>query len=1542
MQTINSSEKGGLFPPTNPTDAQLHTGQLEDYELMLTAMRKPPTTVDLRNLIRIGPFSPLHRVSEEGLNALWKLLRDRDYMDMCTKLQIKHGDLSVTLTDGNYVYQAWNNSGTRVTLALTEFTKWEELKPQIEQAATLLGGQINSNRFISLGRMSWFYGLAPWTPRHPQEHPDAILALQEKIASHQLKLEDDFDILELRRRPTDEDRAAFRASRRHSPTPSQVDTHKVHAEIVRAEIIATVNEFLPEEGMSPLTYLANDIFAAATVEQVRATPTVYLQKILQSAEAKKLEIALLSAMDWYGGELGEETSPYIRIKLIANALQLWLASQTAENPGEIAGYAWQARSNWGKSYQAIGAEFETHLRTSNRATSEKEAIVIARLFLSRFPLEFRVRDIPEQLRYRSSVIWVNFLNGVNIIKATEPELLNRLTFQQLVNLALQQAKEASEEQMTHIALARLLPALDWAETLGVITSKNKDDIDRALSELDKHTSELNKAIIGINETAPKRLTIARTEMEKLFGKDAFISDGRKLARSDPGPSHFRDTPVIGGYDYYAFLEVLAAGKFDDQKKWLVTERDGTTIGKQWIRIDEKRTIKTEGPWPVPGPKWGGMQPVLPPTAKLPDIKALFDKDFTSYLTRITTAYATLIKSLLVTLPIADREALGWGEVRIYSLRLQTHRMKASDETHEKTLPLRARNGLILQATHNKKSTYYEMLPRAGLIRYLEKFDPKLIGPYVGAIATHLDGQYVDRFQDKRLPFDWEAHLKGGVPKDNAHCYAIIDQLGTPFAAVPNATEYAPVTFSSSRLTEISDYIATQLLFVDPVALRRAANGQTVFEREEAYGEKALDTAKLFVPFWGSIEDVMSNDKDRRALGAFGLFFDVLSFGLPIGKFAVGSLRLVINAGQLSMRTALPSFTLLTKKLVTSLLKALNPIDGIPQLLKALATGLWKLAKFAFHQFTELAGKLRYYNYVRSLSRLNNAGRWLPQTVGDQLARVKGIDDVLVRNLATSGKSDFRLIDPLSTKPYGPTLPTKSGELLPGRSGYRPLAKTDNHVTVELSDKTLVREVLEADGRTTLFLDDVPYRLDGDTLRRADLIDIDDTFKAIPCRVRRAPGPVCKTNYVTRNLAPTPDIGHYDETKGWAPWFGDVIYAPATGRTPMQTASLATHSSLHATLEFQKGIYGRLMVSVPEAGQELVDNIRVGAILAESMDGSKHYVFTRLNAGDFFVAERVKGQSVYDSLTLKKANTLPEEIRRELEKVYIGSLNANNMARIYGVNRVERALKAMDDIAVPIGGHANPPETLKHIKVDTSPAEAVLFDHSTRMIVRHSTDGAATWSSSKTAPDSVRETTAEILNTLFRKTVVTVESSVQGGPKSLKINNAMQELETLISRARGRSSDNLRNIAFAEIRTKSGVREVYVSVSGSQNNTDFLPLFSTSRKTNEVKVGSTSYFNVDHGANFQRTSLSVSHSGKLRAIPHTIDNIETYTPALTSRPTSLDTESKLIGVIRGKYPDPKELDSITIGTTMAPCDSCSVVMKQFGYDGDADALNVIWK
>jgi hypothetical protein len=209
-----------------------------------------------------------------------------------------------------------------------------------------------------------------------------------------------------------------------------------------------------------------------------------------------------------------------------------------------------------------------------------------------------------------------------------------------------------------------------------------------------------------------------------------------------------------------------------------------------------------------------------------------------------------------------------------------------------------------------------------------------------------------------------------------------------------------------------------------------------------------------------------------------VFIDLLSFAQPIGKFASGSTKLISNAGRLTLRARLPAFKLLTIEFLILSSLALNPIDGIGALLKALGSKGLKISRSGIFRIKELAGRAGHYNFSRSLPQVTGAGRWKPLVNGDQLASLRGVDDVPVRNLSSSGKARYYLVDPLSSKPYGPLLRSRSSEFSLGRSHYSPLEKTKENVIVELADKSSVREVLEVDGRTTLFIDDQPYGPEG--------------------------------------------------------------------------------------------------------------------------------------------------------------------------------------------------------------------------------------------------------------------------------------------------------------------------------------------------------------------------------------------------------------------------------------------------------------------------------
>ncbi|WP_259740153.1 hypothetical protein [Pseudomonas brassicacearum] len=1190
------------------------------------------------------------------------------------------------------------------------------------------------------------------------------------------------------------------------------------------------------------------------------------------------------------------------------------------------------------------------LRTK-RVTDAKEAALLARVFETRLSKDFAVRDIPSDLPYKSSVVWVNFMHGVLLADELGLDRLQALSFQQLVDLPLARSADASPEQLEQITRLRMEPALEWAVCCGIVQSRTKsdydeDDMKRAMAALESHSECLNIAVMTLDLPPPERLKMAKRIKDDLFGEAMFESDGRKLLRDDPLSGGPRDTPSLK-LQGYAFLDVYADGQFDDKRKWFVTRSDGKTRTSHWIKIDDKRTLRHEeffhkdheGIETRVRTRYGGET--------LPDINTQFETDFTNYLSKIRTAYQTLITSLLTSLPLTDRQALERGDVRLLSLHLDEKLIKVRGD-------IRPRKGFVLQVTHNHEITYYELIPSAGVIRCRPHLRVSTVNGVRTTFPLHasIPGQTYTAEISTTLLVDWAAHLDGTQPADRAYCMAILGVVGdvptvvSPIAGVSDSdSEVTPL--ASSRLNAVAHYIATNFLYVDEQQLHTQARGATAFDtirtRSEQRISTTLEIAKGFVPFWGNIEDILSGKTDQILIGVTGLVLDLASFISPVGKFMSGSVQLFragAKASQMTVKASLPSFSTLTRNLLTASLSNLNPLDGVPTLLKTMGSGAWKglhtAGRIGVSGFKKLTGHADSYRLVHNLPQTTDPGRWKPLANSDRLATVNGVDDVLVRNTSPSDLTRFHPVDPVTSLPYGPRLHNHSDNLIQGRSTFKTLSPTESHALVELPKDAHVREVLEVDGRTTLFVDDIPYRLDGNQLRRADLIDDQAMFRSLPCRVRRSPGAkVCTSTFVTRDPAPTPAIGSFDESKGWAPWFGDTIYTPAIADRAMLLKTLKKKNRLPATVEFQKGMYGRIKVSLPYGTKDQFHTFEAGAIIIPAIDDSKRYVFTRMESGTFYVAELAQGQSIRDPLNFKKASTLPEDLKAELLTVYTGSLNANNMARIYGTEAVERALRTMDEIAIPIGGHVNPPDTLKLLRVDTSPGEAVLFDHSTRMIVTKLEAGATSWSRSKDAPEAFRQRTVEVFDALFLE-----KSIVLKNPDSaLRIDRTMDKLQNLIPRHE--RPFKARNIAYAEVVTATGRREVYVSVSGAQGATGHLPLFRHNLGADQVSVGETTYFNVDMNEVFPSTSLHVSDEGKLLAVPATIKDIESYRPALTLKPTSLDSESKLISVIREKYPDPRSIETVNVATTMPPCESCSVVIKEFGFDGGENALNVLW-
>ncbi|WP_338802659.1 hypothetical protein V9L13_12460 [Pseudomonas sp. RSB 5.4] len=1539
-----------MQPPS--ATLQRHTAQQSEYRAMITALR---AVIDASASVETYYLTPqthsrLGTAHDQAQNLLQALFEDSAEPLLAAHLQASRGSLlQVDAAAGHCSFSFNRPDGSSARYAIEDVTRASSTIQEFQRALLSIGAHLRSDRLLPLSQLLRESGFTF------ADAPDAT-ALARLI------------------RKVEEQRAGHRLNLRHQPalTVLMSDDDK-------AAIHDLIGDWLTGKALSAIDSLAGEVTPPFTRQQLEQQPAACLERLLDTPKARELGQRLLQKLQWYGARPDEPTAPDIGLRLLLEALCLWYELPGEGSSTHVAGFALEQRAHYGTSYAAIRRDFLQHLEDSHRTSTPTEKHLLGWVCLTKFGLDFQVRDIPDDLPYASSVVWVNFVHGVHLAHALDPQLPEHLSFQQLVDLPLNKSENASTGLQTLIAMTRVTAAQTWTLATGAqtaVTETSGDGDHAALQALEDHKKQMNTAILQLDIEPPRRLALAKQQLDKALANELYDHTAIRLKRHHPSaPNRSRrsiiDTPDVA-LPTWPLLEVYAAGGLSSDTRWYVSH-DGRSAS-EWISLNaagklQSGFINTNQP--------GRPISRFPSNCTLPEIKALFEQQFDDYRSKTRKAYEYLIKSLLVTLPWADRQALEHGEVRILGLRDPTWHIESHLETLENILPYRARMGFVLQATYQGPPQFYECLPRAGIIRKR----PDLDGTHVGGLLLpplppkrgRTKGQSITRIVARRLPFDREAHWNGSTPAPDAKCIAILEPLGNPLPAslIPAAHhDSSPnLSFTSPRAVKIAASIATELFYVDEQALRSEAWGDTGFERDSRK-KHWIHALKGFIPFWGSLEDLQSDSPGKVALGVLGLFLDIVSFAIPLGKFVAGSIRLAAVAGKMAIRVALPRMAQLSKNLLISSLRNFNPLDAAPALLKLGGRGAIGAVRAVAHlehramaRLKRLAGKSADYDLLHRLPHALDAGRWKALNPADHLAMVRGVDDVPVRNV---GGSRYHLLDPLSERPYGPRLLAHEHDFSLGRSHYSAVKKTDDQLDIELAPNTRIELVPEAGGRTTVLIDDVPYRLDGDELRRVDLLDDSRHWTLLPCRIRRAPGAGdCRVSYITAEPAPTPALGTIDKEKGYAPWFGERVSEPGalprkdgtflavddklyqiidnrprlfTGdlrRLGFKQVRLVPRQQIQATLQFRKGIYARIKTGGTYDG--INDSHQVGAVLMPAIDDSASYVFFRINSQEYYLATIAKGQKAPDQLTFRRLTSqelADGTLGAELLTVYTGSLHANNMVRIHGLESVERAMRTMEQIAIPIGTTAIPANNMKWLKVDTSPGEALMFDHSTRMIVTRLPEGAVTWARSKEAPEAFRQKTAEIFDTLFLSPTINPANS----NAALRIDSAMQKLHNLLP-VRERPV-NARNIAYAEVTTASGKREIYVSVSGAQGSTQRLPLFRH-MGANHVRIGETTYINIDYNPTFPRTSLEVTEQGQLLAVPLTIKDLKSYQPTQTSRPTSLDSESKLISVLREKYPVPTEIRAVDIATTMRPCESCSVVMKQFGHDGGEAALQVLW-
>lgn len=657
--------------------------------------------------------------------------------------------------------------------------------------------------------------------------------------------------------------------------------------------------------------------------QALKTPTVVLEQWLNTPQCLEFGSQLVKALDWY--TVKDETPP---VKVLRDLVwrALWL---NFERPADrvrvtVAGEEIATPRHWGHSYHYIRQQIERSLSAKHQLTPAGVQLAM-RLLQRGSAAEIWVRGIPDDLRYASSIAWVNFKAGVMLAQAIAPDAAQHMTFQQLLELLATASRDATPEQKMVISIARLGPTLEWAQANGVLTSAKTDftpeQVQLAVEALEQHEQEMIQATETISQAPPGR--------------------------------------------------------------WRFTTDDA------------------------------------------------FDVGFSDYLSGVKAAYQTLIRALLPNLSLLDRTAIENGEVTLYALRQEIRGLQVGQENAQNIAAARGRHGFIIRAQVKHRTTYYEVFPRAAIIRARPDIKTLTINGNVVVETTggsSRSGKGTFR-RATAMPFDWEAYQHSRRPRDGESSLVIAEQIGQVLPATapaPSETMWEAQSLSSVRSRALAAIVANDLFHTDESQLKLTAKRNVdVLDTAQQTVDDFLYYAKMLVPFWGGVEDIASGDPQRVERGALSLFTDLISFAAPIGKYVGGSARLIAQAGRISFQAALPKFATLTKTFLLGAIRELNPLEAVPALLKLGGLGGLRLSAAVGRQvdaglalFRKALGKPTIAPTGRTLQSVDPRV-WNPLETQDSLFTVAGVDHIPMRSVGTDLLPEYRLIDPLTNAVFGP-------------------------------------------------------------------------------------------------------------------------------------------------------------------------------------------------------------------------------------------------------------------------------------------------------------------------------------------------------------------------------------------------------------------------------------------------------------------------------------------------------------------------------------------
>ena len=335
----------------------------------------------------------------------------------------------------------------------------------------IIGDGIRSNGTIRLDRVLKYYLISPSSPQTAVQWTAVLDSLKERRAARVLGHDGQLSDLDLIMDEQDDKR-----------------------------ILDIIYNTQAEHNDSLINYLAMPFFTIDLQRQIANTPTVVLERLVNTENSLALGRRLVKALDWYGSKEGETCPQPVLAKLVWRALWLSVAAPPTHPECLYSNFDLVRFTGQKVNYSFIRNDIVKDLKDRLGIFAPVVHLVM-RVIEANTSSELWVRDIPDDLTYAGSSRWVNFRSGFILAEAIAPGSSKHMNFEQLLNLPAEYSHAASPERQALVAASRMAPAVQWAVGIGVQAIKHQgysaEEIERAIEVLEEHERdpELNAEML---------------------------------------------------------------------------------------------------------------------------------------------------------------------------------------------------------------------------------------------------------------------------------------------------------------------------------------------------------------------------------------------------------------------------------------------------------------------------------------------------------------------------------------------------------------------------------------------------------------------------------------------------------------------------------------------------------------------------------------------------------------------------------------------------------------------------------------------------------------------------------------------------------------------------------------------------------------------------------------------------------------------------------------------------------------------------------------